>query len=285
MDTLQLLAPKKVKTPDLLCDVGEFLGDEARKKYPLLQEANQKKIEVLVERLEFIRHLTCFAEFVRKGKKKHFDKIKIEKIDESRNKIEVPEEFMLMGKDLAGSDYDIEALVFYLLLTCIDLIKGQSAYKKPFEWILFNGDAFWGRGKDEFINAIKEHEKIYQEQYGLSHRFITAFTKDISDEYKKDLSDSLVVVKLSDSQIKPASADTWETKSLEEKIKKIAEILYNIRSSYTHAGIRNYFPADPLLMTPELNGETLLQKKGTKPVITTLQEIVTYLARKLVLEI
>lgn len=102
MDKLQLLAPRKVKTPDILEDISKFLGEEAKNRYSQLQEPSQKTIAVLVERLEFIHHLTSFAEFVKKEKKLLLGKAKITKIDDDKVKVEIPEEFTLLGQDLAG---------------------------------------------------------------------------------------------------------------------------------------------------------------------------------------
>ncbi len=87
--------------------------------------ALKKIIVVIIERLDLISHLETIAMIVRK-KLKYIEKI------EGNIKI-VFSEYNVFGRNFGGLQYDIEALDFYLHLTCIDAIQGQLEYKNPFD--------------------------------------------------------------------------------------------------------------------------------------------------------
>lgn len=270
------LAPKKISTPNLLDDIEKYLGKSIRDKYETLDLDLKSKVRVLTERLEFIDHLFVFAEFVKRNSSIKNEITEDKLIDGKKVKITRQDfEFILYKKDLAGAGFDIEALIFYLLLTCIDTLKGQPIYVEPFDWL-----------KNELDidnNDIQEHLMVlkekYKEEFGLSRRFKEAFTIDIDSEVQDDLINNLISVRIRNSKINQHSLDAWNKRDKVEKLNKIANTLYQIRSSYTHTSIRTFLPSQLLETVPDLNGEHLLCNNEI-PFVSLMKKVIISLTEK-----
>lgn len=254
------LAPKKIYTENIIEEIEKYLGKSISDNYETLNTDLKDKIRVLTERIEFIEHLLVFAEFIKKNSK--IKKRTVEELTNDKDSVlvKIDYEFILLKKNLAGANFDIEALIFYLLVTCIDTLKGKPQYRNPFEWLTDKIDT-----KNEDIrNQLKKLKEEYKNEFGLSHRFIEVFTKDIDTEVQNELINNLISVKLNDSKINKNSLKAWERSSDESKLRKIANTLYDIRSSYTHTSIRTFLPSQPLKYVPNLNGEYLLCHKQAR---------------------
>jgi hypothetical protein len=223
-----------------------------------LEQDTRDKLTVLVERLEFIEHLQILRKFI------------IRKTEVSRRIItlsdnpQLVEEYtcVLLGHDLAGANFDIEAMIFYLLLTCIDTIKGQPKPVNVFDWLCEPSrlERIVNQDQPSLLLQMCSLKEIFRSDFGLSRRFKEAFACDLSDELQEELASSLVVCKVHDSEIDQDSLKAWNRRSTSDKSRKLSDTLYSIRSSFTHASVRTFFPVQCLDTVPSLNGEQLLCK-------------------------
>ena len=273
------LAPKKISTPNLTKDIEKYLGKSISDKYEMLNSELKNKVRVITERLEFIDHLFVFKEFVERNSFKNKKIIKKEIEGKIVKFIKIDYEFILYNKDLAGANFDMEALIFYLLVTCIDTLKSQPQYVDPFDWLKDKIDV----DNNDIHKQLAVLKEKYKEKFGLSKRFREAFTKDIDEEVQNDLVNNLISVKLNNSKINQDSLKAWNNKTKEEKLKKIANTLYHIRSSYTHTSIRTFLPTEPLEKVPDLNGEHLLCNSKVK-FVDLMKKVIISLTENLIKE-
>ena len=123
-DPSRLYGPRAISTPDLVGDIQRYFHPEGdvRPLLALLRQGQRDKLAVLVERVEFIEHLRHLVGLLTAHKRRHEVRTPL---DKTHMKVTQYDEIVVSGYDYAGVDYDIEALVQYLLLTCIDTIKGE----------------------------------------------------------------------------------------------------------------------------------------------------------------
>lgn len=275
IDTNKYLAPIHVETPSVEKDILEYFSITPETLHEF--DVNIRgKIEVLVERFEFINHLEALIKFIELNK---FTKNSMESIDSKNIKVTQIDIFYLMGQNISGADYDLHALVFYLLITCIDTIKGQPKYYSPFKWLGNNIEILSNKTLDELPEIINEAEKTYSEEFGLRKRFIEAFIEDISDKLSNELAENILVVKITSGKINKESLKSWNAKDEKQKLKKIADTLYEIRSTYTHASIRTFMPILPLSSAILKDGTTILYRKNTKHFLHLVREIIIDLVK------
>lgn len=272
------LAPKKISTPNLIEDIEKYLGKSISDKYETLNQDLKNKITVLTERIEFVDHLFVFGEFVKRNSSIK-NQTKVETIIDGKNATLIKRdfEFVLYKKDLAGANFDIEALIFYLLITCIDTLKGQPQYVDPFDWLKNEIDI----SNNDILGQLDSLKEKYKEDFGLSRRFKEAFTTDIDTEVQNALINNLISVKLNNSKINQDSLKAWDEKDKEGKLNKIANTLYQIRSSYTHTSIRTFLPSQPLEFVPDLNGEHLLCNSNVR-FVDLMKKVIVSLTEKII---
>lgn len=277
-----LLGPKRVVTPEILDDIATYCGTKARNRFDTLDEPMQEKLIVLAERLEFVEDLTVLRRLL--AERKAPTTPRVERADSSRLKVTVPEKLEWEGHDLAGVDHDLEALALYLLLTCIDTIKGQPVYVKPFTWLIDQSGELAEKEEEEIASLLADMGKTYRESYGLRRRFVEAFTQDLADfTLREEVASSFAVVSVRNGQINTASGKAWEQKSTDQRLKKIADKLYDIRSRYTHTSVRSFFPSVPVSRIPDLEGRTLLQRREARPLARILREVILHLTEQCLL--
>ncbi|NVO09933.1 MAG: hypothetical protein HXX16_08240 [Bacteroidales bacterium] len=238
-----MFGPRLIRTLDLEKDIYQFYcSDLTRDKFQdvlkLVEPDNMKKLQKITERMEFVHHLLAIREILithKTSEFKFFEEpqalIGITKIDHIR----------LFDKNFDGVDYDIEALVLYLLLTCIDTIAGQDEYKSFSEWIQSN----WENFKSEKIDNtwIKRKEDEHKAIFGVGKNFKNLISNEISEELKIRAINNFAVTKLDNGKVNQESWTSWELASSDEKIKKIAKNLFEqIRNKYTHSNYRTFFP-------------------------------------------
>lgn len=233
-------APKVVETPNIEEDIKQYLGDEILKKWQNLADTDdlkklKKRIIVITERLDLVSHLKTIAMIVR-NKSNYTEK----------NDGNIKSECNLFGHNFGGLQYDIEALDFYLHLTCIDAIQEQEPYKDPFDWLKSNFSKYNNTNGIDFDKAKND----YQIRFGLSKNFKKAFTEDISPGLKEIVSNVFMVVKMNNNQPNPDSLNNWNSKNESEKLNKIAGTLYEIRSKFTHTNIRSFYPVERMYKIP-----------------------------------
>ena len=247
------LAPRRVETPDVAVDVATYIDpDFTSDDLGSLSSDCQQKLTVLAERLEFIDHLSRLSEMLQTHKT-----VKVTDTPVGTGAIKRTESYTIIfnGHDFAGFDFDADALIVYLLLTCIDTLKGQTPYKSAFEWLKAKASIGCSMDWDALC-------KEYEREYGLSKRFREAFTVDCSQAIRDALTDNLAVVKVGSQCVKHESAQAWDERTKEEKLDRIVSELYSIRSRFTHTSLRSFSPEIPVAKSLEVRGAVLVQRVG-----------------------
>src|SRR6185369_5397303 len=112
-----------VENPDLVSDLRKYFFEDLTEEQIVekLETHDKRKLSVIVDRYEFISKLEDLKEIFL-GKRVLSDPILtwIEVDGEKLIKVEKLEKIQLEEKEFNGITYDIEALLQYLLLTCID---------------------------------------------------------------------------------------------------------------------------------------------------------------------
>lgn len=125
-----------------------------------------EKLETLVDRIEFVKHLKIV--------KKH-----------AKN-----EKFIFQGEEINGINWDIDALRLYLSLTCIDILASNF---EPFDkWLLKNCDDF--ESCMNLNSYIKEKSELYRESFQLSSSFSRTFM-NASKSVRSDISKNVTLIK------------------------------------------------------------------------------------------
>jgi hypothetical protein len=70
-----------------------------------------------------------------------------------------------------------------------------------------------------------------------------------------------MVVSINDEKINKDSLQAWSSNTLQERLKKVADELYELRSKFTHNNIRSFLPLMNLDAIPDLSGRFILCKK------------------------
>ena len=259
------LVARKVQTPDILGDIERYCGVLlTAEEFDALESTNKDKLILIVERLEFIDHLLVLHKAISRNTtaKKHI----IKPISDNSEFVEVETQLscVLWGHDFAGANFDIEAIVFYLLLTCVDTIKGQPEFLNAFDWLCDSSNMrlLVNQEQQSLKEQLTNLREMYRADFGITRRFIEAFVDNLSDDLQQELVAALAVVKVRDSKITPESMAAWNRRDVKRKIKKLGDRLYAIRSSFTHKSLRTFLPVQPLETVPRLTGEQLLCKRG-----------------------
>jgi hypothetical protein len=173
-DIKEWYGPKRVCTPDIEEDIRNYLGDVVFEKWEKSPNLTLKsKITIIAERLDLIEHLKQTERIVDEQSTKTVHRV-------DSNSVRVHSELIFSGHDFGGFQYDIEALIFYLYVSCIDAIQSQPKYKTPFKWLLENVDKYQQKKPEELKSMLKEDENTHSEIYGLRRNFIKAFTEELS---------------------------------------------------------------------------------------------------------
>lgn len=249
------LIPSMVRTPDIEVDIDKYLGNEILENWRKSKDKDiTNSIVFITERLDFICHLNAFRNYAINNSER---KILID----GEGVVQLKYKFFMDNHDYSGVQYDIEALVLYLILSCIDAIQSQPDYLSAFEWLSGKTSRYENQPKDKIKGLLMEDKAQYDDLYGLSKNFRKAFTDDISDKLKKQIIENLIVAKFEGESVNKNSFLAWNSNDENAKIKKVANYLYNLRSKYTHKNIRNFIPKRPFGVRL-LEGEYLLCKNG-----------------------
>lgn len=229
--------PRNVVTPNLEDDIERLLSKEVLELYRTCDDNEKRnRIKRITEMLDLIDHLLHFSKYLTSINKP------TERIE--GNKIFIDDHIYFEEHDYSGCEYDLDALVYYLYISIIDTgMAKTSVYKKP-EDFLNERIKESCVSKTEVLSLCKEHNELY----GLSRNFQDVFINKISSELKVEFANGILV--LSDSRSIAYTKEEiekcwnrWQNKTIEQKMKKIAICLYNIRSSYTHSNVRFFIPS------------------------------------------
>ncbi len=291
--TVLLFGPPVVETPDLENDIQLLFypdsGITLDEISEIVSEQDAKtrgRLQVIAERLEFVHHLLSLRQLLEEAKGKQ-EIILTRRINDSQLLVNVKTRIEFHGRRYDGVDYDIDALCFYLLLTCIESVF-ESSTKNIEDWLVENWDELCEDGEQpaECITRVKA--KFYT-KHGYGYRFKKAFTDEISDDLKQRLATDFAVVKTRDGKVSEDSWEAWNDRSSKRKIASIAGFFYGqVRSKFTHTGQRMFFPSIPLDFLPankNLEGKAhkimvSLKLPEDASLLDLLQEVVVQLVRK-----
>lgn len=266
--------PKQITTPNIEDDIERLLSTEILQLFKLCEDKEKKmRLRRIVEMLDFADHLMNFNEYLKSINK---PTIRIK-----NGKCVVKDNIRFNEHDYSGCEFDIEAFVYYTYVSVIDTSMAKSAtYVSPksfFEKSIYEVNTT----KAKVLTLCDEYNKIY----GLSRNFREVFTTRISHELQEKFANWIMV--LSDerktdytkAEIDKCWAE-WQKKDVKDRMKKIANCLYSIRSSYTHSNIRSFIPSnDWNEVTLNKNTKYLLQKDVE--LLALLKSVILELCEKL----
>lgn len=247
--------PPKIVTPNLEADISRLLSTEILQLFRLCMDNGKKdRIRRITEMLDFSDHLLNFREYL----------ISINKptIRVENNKTFRDDHIHFNGHDFSGCEFDIEAFIYYIYVSIIDTSMAKNSNYVSIRKFLENEINEKSIAKDEVLALCDK----YNEVYGLSRNFREVFEKRISLELQEKFINGILV--LSDDRetdYTKAEIDTrwgkWQKTDVKIRMKKIANCLYSIRSSYTHSNIRSFIPSNDWNdITLSKNIKYLLQK-------------------------
>lgn len=247
--------PPKIVTPNLEADINRLLSTEILQLFRLCTDNGKKdRIRRITEMLDFSDHLLNFREYL----------ISINKptIRVENNKIFRDDHIQFNGHDFSGCEFDIEAFIYYIYVSIIDTSMAKNSNYVSIRKFLENDISEKSIAKDEVLALCDK----YNEVYGLSRNFREVFETIISLELQNRFVNGILV--LSDDRetdYTKAEIDTrwgkWQKTDVKIRMKKIANCLYSIRSSYTHSNIRSFIPTNDWNdITLSKNIKYLLQK-------------------------
>jgi len=294
------LVPPKVETPNIIEDIENYCGI-SREEFERNGEKEKKKLILLAERLEFVEHLSKIRDFFSEKTKKKEKNEGVISSNSSEDYIKKRTIFSLhlCGHDFSGVHMDIDSLIFYLLITCIDTIKNSDKYD-VFDWLKENIDIKKLKkiAKNESIGELQSYvddlKKKYNEDFGLTRNFTRAFTEDLSEEMKNKIVDSVIVVTVNKVKVEKTEErvklnyeelwENWTRETLKKRLKKFADYLYNARSKFTHRSTRTFFPsirAEEIvpILQKERKKNLLLLKEGVS-LNDLLKEVIKELIKK-----
>jgi len=276
---------ESIETPrkKLICDIENLLKISSEnydiESYLERKEHDSEELTHLAEQFEYINHL----DFIRK-------------LIISNSMISYPSGIFccyLYGHDFAGAHKDFESIILFLLASCIDAINKNQSVKFE-DWLTkkFKADnGFSITSCDDLNNNITKYKK---DMDSLSHAFQNSFTQ-LSDELKDEwLAHYSFVKSAKENKTDRSKSDNFWNKvkcdhedfalsdansdEKNEKLKKIAKIIYAMRSSFTHNSKRFFECNCPIEYRETPAGEFLVQF-GKKSLIEMLKSTVIYLAR------
>lgn len=228
--------PKTIETPQIEEDIKKYLSQESLDLYNKCNDMEiLNRVNRTAEMLDLVEHL----DVIEKELAKH-DKPTLRKKNGYCYK---DSNIFLWEHDFSGMPYDISALRMYLLLSVIDACSDAHMYKyiKCSDFIKKNDY----KTPEDVIREIE----LYEEKYGLSVNFRKVFMYDISNKLQEKIAEAIFVI--STSKSKEMSFDDvkkkyleWTKKTTTDKLKIIANTLYDLRSKYTHDNIRSFLPTE-----------------------------------------
>ena len=249
-------------------------------KYHSLTKDVKYKLMCISERIKSVEQLIKINDYVKKN-----SSIKKTKKDIGNKKdfIEEKSECILFGVNFSGANFGLDAIVIYLLSTCIDTISGRIGYKNPFDFILENENDCFSK------QDIKDIKEEYNKNFGLTKNFINQFTEKLPCELKSKWIENFCLCKTigadkkNDGCIDKESLKKWNKKDEKEKIRSIAANIYDIRSQFTHMSIRSLLRDRDVRQAPD-NHDTHLVRIGNCDLHLMLLATVRGLAERMVCE-
>ena len=269
-----------VENPDLVSDLRKYFFEDLTEEQIVekLETHDKRKLSVIVDRYEFISKLEDLKEIFL-GKRVLSDPILtwIEVDGEKLIKVEKLEKIQLEEKEFNGITYDIEALLQYLLLTCIDTVLGSETYLTFPEWLRKNGHV-----NDLDIEKISGLYEEYADNNGLRKLFFRGFNS-LSTELKSTFVDTFLLVKLDNGKLNDDSFARWQELDADDKFKKLSRFFYDqVRCKFTHESSRHMLPYKNVTSRKATRKAVLVSCLDPKEVnlINLLKKSVVELTRK-----
>lgn len=278
--------PRSIFTEDIFQDIKNFFYrdedtsvEEIHHKFSLLDKNHQHKLIVLTERVEFVCHLNEFKKLL--AENKQYGPWRTYSDGEDKV-VEIPEKIEFHRLEFNGVDHDIDAVSFYLLLTCIECIEGNPEYVEMANWFEENWDTLYKPGETPQA-CIKRIKEIYYERYGTRRNFKRAFTDRIPNSLKIRLVTNFALVKLENHELDESSWQSWQSLEEKQKLVKITNYLYdNVRNKFTHESHRSFFPDIPICLLPSSHDKVLIALVPPEydNLLLLLQDLICILVKK-----
>lgn len=229
------IKPSVISTPNIEEDIHNLLSDDILKLYKECTDKDKcHRIIRITEMLDYANHMIAFYSFLCR-------------INKPTSRIEggikyKDDHIEFEGHDYSGCEFDIEAMIYYLYVSIIDTCMAKTDTFYPIKSFLDNRIKGENVSKSELLTLYDE----YTELYGLSKNFHEVFMTRISDGLKSQFVDNILVLGGRSTDYTREDIEgkwqTWQQTDISVRLKKIASMLYNIRSQYTHANIRSFIP-------------------------------------------
>lgn len=273
-----LLGPSYIDNPNMIEDIQRFFNPGfSKSNFDSLSDAEQVKLKNVTNRFEYITHIDKLITLLKDHKQ--INDTELELINNHTLRIKNHELINFHNQEFTGFDYDLEATNLYLLLTCVDTIKANKSYIDSFTFLknyLIENNTI----DSSEINVL---EAKYLDEYGVSRNFVSAFTEDISYELKERFTNNFFVLKFDDDEINRDSWNSWKNKEMGEKLKKLANIFYSIRSKYTHEAVLGLIPNSPVYNHPYIKQIKLVSLKDGEILNELLNDTIIFLVNKILL--
>lgn len=239
---------KHVETPDIKEDIKELLSMDVLYSFCQCTNEESKRIVIkVVELLDLIKHMEHFRELLQKNSTTSHR--------ESNGKNFNDNHAFVDGIDFSGCQYDIEALVIYLYVSCIEGCTQTNAFRTISDYFKNNLNEDEKYNKSDVLNICAKHSELY----GLRKKFIKVFVKLISTSLRNEIADNIMILSSKrKTDFSPVEINSfinqWKQKPIDDRSKKIADYIYDIRSKYTHTNSRTFYP------TVEWDGKSHISK-------------------------
>lgn len=235
----------------------------------------------IVDRIEFIHKLGDLHEILVKRRtfyNPHLGTITIE----GKDCLEMTryEKIDFEGRDFNGFNYDIEALQLYLQTTIIEHIAGQiiNDNKTPYDFL-----QWFIKNSNQEIYTKAEIATLYEKHKNITgtRRSFRSIFYELSNDLKKRILENLVIAKIGLACVDKNSYEEWGNFSEQDKLKKIAEYLYDqIRCSYTH-NMRRTFSSLRKITSSKPIDKKILIIKGNEDLFNILNSVIAEIFIKL----
>lgn len=277
-DDREYLVQSDIETPTIDEDVYRLVLHGVAESG--IKQIDDSRLKVLAERLEFIESLEILMSEIKTQHNNQTQRIQ----GHGNNSVKITQQFNCcwLNHDFSGCHKDIESLIIYLLISCIDTIMGQQNFKDPFDWLLKEKGSLPKNEKD-----VKNFQEEYREKYGLARRFRSAFIEHLDPDLQDQWIEAVVCASIngptgiSSSSVDSVSLDAWEKSNKDNKMKSIANTLYSMRSEFTHASIRSFLCDTPVHMVSSKRNKSLIAI-GHVDLIELLKSTIRSLATNLI---
>lgn len=195
----------------VFCDSDKAVLEEKMNMLKLKSPDQYQQVIRYLDILELIQHMKIVA-----------DEAKLQR-------------YKFHGQEIKGIDADIDALVFYLALSAVDVISPNISYTVFSSWITNKKNVADYDYKTDICQYISEkYNKVYKKTNGMNSGFKTV-GYDMPEEFQKSLVQNVSYLKVKNMEdlllhLTPCECD----KDIGKEYKAIWNFCTRLRDVYTH---------------------------------------------------